>query len=71
MVARYRELPDEYRLLRQGAPRLVEPGEAQSEPVPLFGFEGSIEAANRYTEIRAALHPIDLYDRVNEDEPPY
>jgi hypothetical protein len=71
MVARYRELPDDYCWLRHDAPRLVTPGEAAYEPIPLFGFEGSLEAANRDAAMHAALHPMDAYDLVNEDEPPY
>jgi hypothetical protein len=71
MVARYRELPDEYRPLRHDAPRLVDADEGEAGPILLFGYEGSIEAANRDAEAHAALHPLDAYDLVNEDEPPY
>ena len=45
-----------------------EPADA---PVSLFGWEGSIEAANYDTELLAGACPLDLYDLHDDGREPW
>ena len=68
-----RELPDEYRALQQDARALavLDADEADDEPAPMFGWAGSLEAANLDAELLAGACPLDLYDLHDDGREPW
>ena len=60
----------EYELLQRDAREQFRIGGAeQAEPIPVFGFEGSIEAADRDAARWESAHAVDLYDLNSDGEP--
>ena len=68
-----RDLPDEYRAIEQDARALavLDADEADDAPVPLFGWAGSLEAANYDAELLAGACPLDLYDLHDDGREPW
>ena len=68
-----RELPDEYRAIEQDARALalLDADAPADEPVPLFGWAGSIEAANFDAELLAGACPLDLYALHDDGREPW
>ena len=68
-----RELPGELRALHQDARADADAYEdaPPDEPIPLFGYEGSIEAANRDAALHADACALDLYDLHDDGREPW
>ena len=68
-----RELPDEYRAIERDARALavLDADEPADGPVPLFGWAGSVEAANRDAELLAGACPLDLFDLHDDGREPW
>jgi hypothetical protein len=68
-----REPADEYRALHQDACALavLDADESVDEPVPLFGWAGSVEAANYDAALLAGACPLDLYDLHDDGREPW
>ena len=70
-----RGLPDEVRALRLDAQRDADADPEYAAdpfaPIPLFGYAGSLEAANHDAAMRADTCPLDLYDLHDDGREPF
>ena len=69
-----RDLPDEYRAIEQDARAdadAYEVDEAHDGPIPIWGYAGSIEEADRAAALRADACELDLLDLHDDGREPW